>query len=437
MLTLILCICTVLLVILSILFKPKFRIGSVNIESFWVIASIGALLLLVTNSLSINEVYDALTMSGAMNPIKLLVIFLSMSGLSLMLDTLGFFKVASNYVLRKASHSHTKIFIYLYITVSILTVFTSNDIIILTFTPIIIYFSKRTNLNPIPLLVSQFVAANTWSLMLIIGNPTNIYLASKFGIDFISYLTVMFFPTLITGVFTFGLLYLVFRKTLKEPIQKTYEQTVYLENKFLVYITLIHLILCTLSLSIANYIQIQMHIISLFFLCSNALFLIIYQITKLQAYPSYFLNSVRNMPWNLVPFILSMFMMVIGLNKYGLTKNLFEILNHVPTYVGYGIGSFFTSNMINNIPMSVLFVDVISHATYIYPNQLQSLVYSAIIGSNIGAYLTPLGSLAGIMWLRMLKKEDIDMSFKKFVGYGVMIAIPTMVVALITLYWFL
>lgn len=437
MLTLILCICTVLLVILSILFKPKFRIGSVNIESFWVIASIGALLLLVTNSLSINEVYDALTMSGAMNPIKLLVIFLSMSGLSLMLDTLGFFKVASNYVLRKASHSHTKIFIYLYITVSILTVFTSNDIIILTFTPIIIYFSKRTNLNPIPLLVSQFVAANTWSLMLIIGNPTNIYLASKFGIDFISYLAVMFFPTLITGVFTFGLLYLVFRKTLKEPIKKTYEQTVYLENKFLVYVTLIHLILCTLSLSIANYIQIQMHIISLFFLCSNALFLIIYQITKLQAYPSYFLNSVRNMPWNLVPFILSMFMMVIGLNKYGLTKNLFEILNHVPTYVGYGIGSFFTSNMINNIPMSVLFVDVISHATYIYPNQLQSLVYSAIIGSNIGAYLTPLGSLAGIMWLRMLKKEDIDMSFKKFVGYGVMIAIPTMVVALITLYWFL
>lgn len=437
MLTLIICICTVLLVILSILFKPKFRIGSVNIESFWVIASIGALLLLVTNSLSINEVYDALTMSGAMNPIKLLVIFLSMSGLSLMLDTLGFFKVASNYVLRKASHSHTKIFIYLYITVSILTVFTSNDIIILTFTPIIIYFSKRTNLNPIPLLVSQFVAANTWSLMLIIGNPTNIYLASKFGIDFISYLTVMFFPTLITGVFTFGLLYLVFRKTLKEPIKKTYEQTVYLENKFLVYVTLIHLILCTLSLSIANYIQIQMHIISLFFLCSNALFLIIYQITKLQAYPSYFLNSVRNMPWNLVPFILSMFMMVIGLNKYGLTKNLFEILNHVPTYVGYGIGSFFTSNMINNIPMSVLFVDVISHATYIYPNQLQSLVYSAIIGSNIGAYLTPLGSLAGIMWLRMLKKEDIDMSFKKFVGYGVMIAIPTMVVALITLYWFL
>src|SRR5690554_7011104 len=121
MLTLIIFICTVLLVILSTLYKPKFRIGSINIESFWVIASVGALLLLLTSSLSIQEVYDALTMSGSMNPIKLLIIFLSMSGLSLMLDTLGFFKVASNYVLKKAGHSHTKIFIYLCICCSIHT----------------------------------------------------------------------------------------------------------------------------------------------------------------------------------------------------------------------------------------------------------------------------------------------------------------------------
>lgn len=436
MLTLIIFICTVLLVILSTLYKPKFRMGSINIESFWVIASVGALLLLLTSSLSIQEVYDALTMSGSMNPIKLLIIFLSMSGLSLMLDTLGFFKVASNYVLKKAGHSHTKIFIYVYVAVSILTIFTSNDIIILTFTPIIIYFSKRTNLYPIPLLVGQFVAANTWSLMLIVGNPTNIYLASKFGINFISYLQVMFFPTLITGVFTFGLLYLIFRKTLKKPIEKTYEQTVYVENKFLVYVTLAHLILCTLSLAVANYIQLEMHMISLFFLCSNALFLIIYQITRLQAYPSYFLNSVKSMPWNLMPFILSMFIMTTSLNKYGLTKSIFEILNHVPTYIGYGMGSFIVSNMMNNIPMSVLFVDVISHATHIYPHQLETLVYSAIIGSNIGAYLTPLGSLAGMMWLRMLKKENIDMTFKKFVGYGALIALPAMVVALVTLSWF-
>src|SRR5690554_142359 len=436
MLTLIIFICTVLLVILSTLYKPKFRIGSINIESFWVIASVGALLLLLTSSLSIQEVYDALTMSGSMNPIKLLIIFLSMSGLSLMLDTLGIVKVTSNYVFKKAVHIHTKIFIYVYVAVSILTIFTSNDIIILTLTPIIIYFSKRTNLYPIPLLVSQFVAANTWSLMLIVGNPTNIYLASKFGINFISYLQVMFFPTLITGVLTFGLLYLIFRKTLKKPIEKTYEQTVYVENKFLVYVTLAHLILCTLSLAVANYIQLEMHMISLFFLCSNALFLIIYQITRLQAYPSYFLNSVKSMPWNLMPFILSMFIMTTSLNKYGLTKNIFEILNHVPTYIGYGMGSFIASNMMNNIPMSVLFVDVISHATHIYPHQLETLVYSAIIGSNIGAYLTPLGSLAGMMWLRMLKKENIDMTFKKFVGYGALIALPAMVVALVTLSWF-
>lgn len=58
--------------------------------------------------------------------------------------------------------------------VAILTIFTSNDIVILTFTPFICYFSKNAKINPIPYLVAEF-AATTYSMMLIIGNPTNIY----------------------------------------------------------------------------------------------------------------------------------------------------------------------------------------------------------------------------------------------------------------------
>ena len=71
--------------------------------------------------------------------------------------------------------------------VAILTIFTSNDIVILTFTPFICYFSKNAKINPIPYLVAEFAAANTYSMMLIIGNPTNIYLATSASIDFISY----------------------------------------------------------------------------------------------------------------------------------------------------------------------------------------------------------------------------------------------------------
>ena len=68
-----------------------------------------------------------------------------------------------------------RIFFFL---ISVLIIFTSHDIIILTFTPFLCYFCKRCKISPLPYLIRKFVAANTWSSLLIIGNPTNIYLAS-------------------------------------------------------------------------------------------------------------------------------------------------------------------------------------------------------------------------------------------------------------------
>src|SRR5690554_5421738 len=130
LLTIIIFIFTVASLILLVMFKPKLHIGKFNVESFWVAPVVGAILIMLFYLVTPKEVYNGLTTSDGMNPIKLLVIFISMSGLSVMLDELGFFKQVSVFVLKKAGHSQMKIFIYLYLTVSILTIFTSNDIII-------------------------------------------------------------------------------------------------------------------------------------------------------------------------------------------------------------------------------------------------------------------------------------------------------------------
>ena len=64
----------------------------------------------------------------------------------------------------------------------------------------------------------------------------------------------------------------------------------------------------------------------------------------------------------------------------------------------------------------------------------ESAIYASIISSNIAAYITPVGALAGLMWMSLLKTYDVKLSFKKFVGYGVTIGIPTLLVALLTLF---
>ena len=118
---------------------------------------------------------------------KILVLFISMTLLSIFLDELGFFRFLASVALKRAGKNQFKLFFLLYATVSVLTVFTSNDIIILSFTPFVCYFAKNARINPLPYLAAEFVAANTWSMALIIGNPTNIYLVTAAGGDFSSY----------------------------------------------------------------------------------------------------------------------------------------------------------------------------------------------------------------------------------------------------------
>ena len=178
---------TIFTMIISILFFPRIRLGrNFYVDSYWVITTIGLIVLLVFGLGDINLVLSSLVKDSAINPIKILVLFVCMTILSIFLDELGFFRYLANVTLKKAGTNQFKLFLYLYIIVSVLTVFTSNDIIILSFTPFICYFAKNAKINPIPYLATEFVAANTWSMALVIGNPTNIYLASAFNIDFIS-----------------------------------------------------------------------------------------------------------------------------------------------------------------------------------------------------------------------------------------------------------
>ena len=86
-----------------------------------------------------------------------------------------------------------------------------------------------------------------------------------------------------------------------------------------------------------------------------------------------------------------------------------------------------SANLINNIPMSVLFANLVSASDTTI--QLKAL-YASVIGSNIGAYLTPIGALAGIMWMSILKKHEVKFSFLQFVAYGTIVSIPTLFAAL-------
>lgn len=198
--SIIIAILTCVTLILSVLFFPKIKIFNKQINTYVVVCLAGALLMVLFKNITFNKIFDGLTTSSSINPLKILVLFISMTFLSIYLDEVGFFKYLACVATKKSKANQKILFLILYMLVSVLTIFTSNDIVILTFTPFICYFAKNTKINPIPYLVAEFAAANTWSMLLMIGNPTNIYLSLSSGIDFISYFKVMFLPTIFAGL---------------------------------------------------------------------------------------------------------------------------------------------------------------------------------------------------------------------------------------------
>ncbi|MBR2340976.1 MAG: hypothetical protein IKA72_01025 [Clostridia bacterium] len=430
--TIIICAISCIGLITLVLVKPSIELRGDKISIYWIPAFLGGALLLAFGLLTPQELWQGLTASGEMNPIKILTLFLSLTFLSVYLDELGFFRRLAFSMLRNARGSQIKLFLSLYALVSALTIFTSNDIVVLTFTPFICCFCKEERISPIPYLVGEFVAANTWSMALVIGNPTNIYLSAVCDIGFGEYFSVMCLPTLFAGLTALGVLYLIFKKQLAAPLTPL-NKTADVRDKNLLKIGIGHLVGCIVCLALSSYLPLSMWLIALGFSGSLMAYSLVYSVTKKQEPSTGRLlgQSFRREPWELVPFVLSMFTLVLALQKYSITDEISNLLSGGGDFAEifkYGIASFLSANVINNIPMSVLFGGVIESGV-----RTSAKIYGAIIGSNLGAYLTPIGALAGIMWTGLLKTHNVKFAFKDFVKYGVMVAIPTLTVALIAL----
>ncbi|MBR2892172.1 MAG: hypothetical protein IKC22_07390 [Bacilli bacterium] len=411
MFVLIIVITTILLMILSLLFFPKIRVKHITLDSYYLITVLGALVLLIFGSIDVIEVKDIFTKNDGMNPIQIIILFMSMAFLSIFLDKVGLFNYLACKAALKFKNTQVSLFLALFILISILTVFTSNDIIILTFTPFICYFCKNTKINPIPYLIGEFFAANTLSMTLIIGNPTNIYIATNAHITFFEYFHKMFIIGILSSILLCVILLLVFKKTLSKPIT-TINQETHIESKFLLIVGLVHLLSCTILMAISNYINLDMHLVSLFFALSLIMFTLVYMIVKKEK-SNIIIKSIHDLPFAFIPFLLSMVILITSLSKTEYVIMFAEALANSNNSVVYGISSLFLGNVLNNIPMSILYSEIF-HNSQANINS----IYAVIASSNLCALITPLGSLAGMMFISLVKKQDINFNFFKFVKYG-------------------
>lgn len=417
---------------------------------YYISPLIGALLAVLLGVIDLGQVYTALIgmqfsqgidFMHSSGPFSTLVLFLSVAFVSLCLEVSGFFRYLAVRILQVVDGSGKKLFFTVFWISGLLALFTSNDILILTLTPFLIEFMDLAELDAVPYLVAEFFAANIFSMVFLIGNETNIIVAMAHELGFISFARLMVLPGLAGGIACFGALYLVFKDRIDVVYKAEDLPQVDLDRWELVASSLLAGTLLSLVV-LSTFGFYLWHVALAWAAISFAIFVLPDTVEKCleraEAKELFIYRINEKMPWEVVPFLAGFFVLIHAFLITGLTTSISNLLVSMTgqglfeTVFGVGILSTLSANLLNNIPMTVLLSEVLTG----YGSGIEQLaaLYSLVIGSNIGANITPIGALAGIMWMKMLNHEENRISFRQFFSVGWRATLPTAFACLLTLW---
>ncbi|KAF0557518.1 arsenical pump membrane protein-domain-containing protein [Gigaspora margarita] len=175
---------------------------------------IAIVILLATKSIGFQVVVKGFLGTEGIQPYSIMILFYALAYICISLDVTGFVECCAYAFSNKSGKDGRKLFTYFYILFNLMSAFTSNDVVVLTGTIFLVYYTKISKIKPpTAFLISEFVAANIASMTLYIGNPTNVIVAQAYGITFLTYSAWMILPTITAMILAYFALYTIFRRS--------------------------------------------------------------------------------------------------------------------------------------------------------------------------------------------------------------------------------
>jgi arsenical pump membrane protein len=143
--------------------------------------------------------------------------------------------------------------------------------------------------------------------------------------------------------------------------------------------------------------------------------------------------TIKTAPWQVVWFSIGLYIVVFGLKNAGLTTYIAGMIETLQEYgnaaavIGTGFLAAVLSSVMNNMP-TVMIMDIAIAET-----GQNALAYANIIGCNLGPKMTPIGSLATLLWLHVLAKKGVKITWGQYMKVGLVITPPVLLVALLGL----
>ena len=362
--------------------------------------------------------------------------FVAVIIISLLLDKAGFFEWAALHVARWGRGSGTRLFVLLVLLGAAVAALFANDGAALILTPIVIAMLRALRFSAKATLAFVMAAgfiADTASLPLVVSNLVNIVSADYFDIGFARYAAVMAPVNLVSVAATLAALMWFFRKDipanyelgqLKAPHEAIHDRATFITGWWV------------LGLLLVGFFWLdQLGVpISAVAAAGAALLLAV----AARGHKISTRDVVRNAPWQIVVFSLGMYLVVYGLRNAGLTDYLTGVLNQCAGYgvwgaaLGTGLVTALLSSIMNNMP-TVLIGALSIDATTAQGAVRQAMIYANVIGSDLGPKITPIGSLATLLWLHVLSSKDIKISWGYYFRVGIVLTLPVLLITLAAL----
>ncbi|MBB6646532.1 ArsB/NhaD family transporter [Halobellus ruber] len=349
--------------------------------------------------------------------LDIIVLIFSFGIMSEGLGVSGFFSYLAYKIVAICEGNSTRLVLYMFTMTSAVTLFTTNDIVVLVLTPVIVEICFQAGIrNTKPILLSQFVAANTLSMGLLIGSPTNIILAEELGINFFDYLALMILPAVVAFGSSFLLITLIIRATESERtglfddlhIQPEYSMpdqvpepyfTTQMRNWILIFATFVVLV------AVVTFVR-----LSLYWCAIPSILIALLYWQRADVHEEPVTEPLKRLPYGVFFFGMTFFVFAEAFGGTPFVET--TIIPAVQSFFGSSpvrsavvgvFGSGVMVNIFNDLPAAALVATVLSQVEFASSVTRTILIQASLAGLNIGTYVTQVGALAGLIWFNQLR----------------------------------